>query len=123
MVETTHYKGSVYLYLAFPATGTCFLFDGSTKPFSFSRGTLPGDSPTLRYSFEPQVDDFMLAKSSRAFVRALRWIMDNETLLSSVRQLCVLTAITECLTLWAVLLAWTVMISDGQDPQCILYNS
>ncbi|KAF8341914.1 hypothetical protein F5887DRAFT_1062393 [Amanita rubescens] len=26
-----------------------FSFDGSTKPFSFSRGTLPEDSPTLRH--------------------------------------------------------------------------
>lgn len=51
-----------------------FLFDGSTKPFSFSHGTLPGDPPTLRYGFK--LDDFTAAESSRPFIRALRQICE-----------------------------------------------
>jgi hypothetical protein len=51
-----------------------FLFDGSTKPFSFSRGTLPGDPPTLRHGFK--LDDFTAAESSRPFLRALRQICE-----------------------------------------------
>ena len=51
-----------------------FLFDGSTKPFSFSRGTLPGDPPTLRYGFK--LDDFTAAESSRTFICDLRQICE-----------------------------------------------
>ena len=51
-----------------------FLFDGSTKPFSFSRGTLPGDPPAIRYGFK--LDDFTSAESSRPFLRALRQICE-----------------------------------------------
>jgi hypothetical protein len=51
-----------------------FLFDGSTKPLSFSRGTLPGDPPALRYGFG--LDNFTAAESSRPFIRALRQICE-----------------------------------------------
>lgn len=51
-----------------------FLFDGCTRPFSFIRGTLPGDSPTLRRGFK--LDDFTTAESSRPFIRALRQICE-----------------------------------------------
>ena len=50
------------------------MFDGSTKPFSFSRGTLPGDPPTLRHGFK--LDDFTTAESPRPFIRALRQICE-----------------------------------------------
>ncbi|KAF8224328.1 hypothetical protein L208DRAFT_1410494 [Tricholoma matsutake] len=51
-----------------------FLFDGSTKLFSFSRGALPGDPPPLRYSFN--LNDFTAAESSRPFIRTLRQICE-----------------------------------------------
>jgi hypothetical protein len=50
------------------------LFDGSTKPFSFSHGTLPGDPPALRYGFG--LNDFTAVESSGPFIRALRQICD-----------------------------------------------
>ena len=51
-----------------------FLFDGSTKPYSFSRGTLPGDPPTLWYGFK--LGDFTAAESSRTFIRDLHQICE-----------------------------------------------
>ena len=51
-----------------------FLFDGSSKPFSFSRGTLPGDPPALRYGFK--LDDFTAAESTGPFIRALRQVCE-----------------------------------------------
>jgi len=50
------------------------LFDGSTKPSSFSRGTLPGDPLALRYGF--QLNDLTAEESSRPFLRSLRQISE-----------------------------------------------
>ncbi|KAF8347429.1 hypothetical protein F5887DRAFT_1172624 [Amanita rubescens] len=47
-----------------------FLFDGCTKPFSFSRGTLPGVGQGFT------LDDFTQAKSSQPFMRDLRQICE-----------------------------------------------
>jgi hypothetical protein len=51
-----------------------FLFDGSTKPSSFSRGTLPGDPVALRYGFK--LNDLTTEESSRPFLRSLRQISE-----------------------------------------------
>lgn len=51
-----------------------FLFDGSSKPVSFSHGTLPGDPLALRLGFE--LDDFTAAESSGPFIRNLRQICE-----------------------------------------------
>lgn len=51
-----------------------FLFDGSTKPSSFSRGTLPGDPLALRYGFK--LNDLTTVESSRSFLRSLRQISE-----------------------------------------------
>lgn len=51
-----------------------FLFDGSPKPFSFSRGTIPGDPVNVRNGFK--LDDFTVAESSEFFIRDLRQICE-----------------------------------------------
>ena len=50
-----------------------FLFEGSSKPFSFSRGSL-SDPPIFRQIFK--LDDFIASQSSRPFIRNLRQICE-----------------------------------------------
>ena len=50
-----------------------FLFDGSSTPFSFTRGSLK-DSPTFQQIFK--LDDFIATRSSGPFIRNLRQICE-----------------------------------------------
>ena len=50
-----------------------FLFDGSSTPFSFTRGSLK-DSPTFQQIFK--LDEFIATRSSGPFIRNLRQICE-----------------------------------------------
>lgn len=57
--------------------GVCFQFfkfDGTTKPYSFLRGTLPGDPRHLQSGF--MLPDIVFSETSVPFLRSLRQITE-----------------------------------------------
>jgi hypothetical protein len=64
----------VYGILCDGSTFEFFLFDGSTKPYSFSRGCLPGDPPIFRNGF--RLEDFAKTETPRPFILTLRPICE-----------------------------------------------
>jgi hypothetical protein len=64
----------VYGILCDGSTFEFFLFDGSTKPYSFSRGCLSGDPPIFRNGL--RLEDFTKTETPRPFIHTLRPICE-----------------------------------------------